>query len=65
MTAQTPKRFFVTVVEVLVRSTTVTAIDERDANELVREMWDETGPAKFHTHTLGSTELDNAEEVNS
>jgi hypothetical protein len=50
MTAQTPKRFVVTVVEVLVHSNTVTATDERDANELVREMWDETGPAGFHTH---------------
>jgi hypothetical protein len=38
MTGQTPKRFFVTVVEVFVHTITVTATDERDANELVREM---------------------------
>lgn len=65
MTGQTPKRFFLTVVEVLVHTTTVTATDERDANELVREMWDETGPAGFHTQTLGSTDLNITEEVKS
>ncbi len=65
MTNQTPKRFFVTVVEVLVHTITVTATDERDANELIREMWDETGLAGFHTQTLGSTDLNITEEVNS
>ena len=65
MTGQTPKRFFVTVLEVLVHTTTVTATDERDANELVREKWDETGPAGFDTQTLGSTELNITEEVKS
>ncbi len=65
MTGHTPKRFFVTVVEVLVHTTTVTATDERDANELVREMWDETGQDAFHTQTLGSTDLNITEEVKS
>ena len=65
MTGQTPKRFFVTVVEVIVHTITVTATDERDANELVREMWDQTGPAGFYTQTLGSTDLNITEEVKS
>ncbi len=65
MTAQTPKRFLVSVVEVLVHTTTVTASDERDANELVREMLDEAGPAGFHTETLGFTDLTITEEVRS
>lgn len=63
MTGHTPKRFLVTVVEVLVHTTTVTATDERDANELVREMWDETGSSGFHTQTLGSTDLNITEEI--
>lgn len=65
MTGQTPKRFFVTVVEVLIHTITVTATDERDANELVRQMWDENGQEAFHTQTLGSTDLNITEEVNS
>jgi hypothetical protein len=43
----------------------VTAINERDANDIVRFHWDEVGSYAFDTRTLGASEVFMTEEVQS
>ena len=57
-----PKRFDVTIVEVLVHRASIEAHSLHEANELAREMWDEDGQRAFTTETLGRTDLIIADE---
>ena len=63
MTDTTPKQYSVTVIEVIVHTRTVTAANERDANDIVRFHWDEVGADGFDTQSLGCTELLVTDEV--
>jgi hypothetical protein len=65
MSEPTPKKYKVTVVEAIAHTKIVTAINERDANDIVRFHWDEVGSYAFDTRTLGASEVFMTEEVQS
>ena len=60
--ANQPRRFDVTIVEVLLHRATIEASSVVAANEFAREMWDEGAGEGFTTETLGRTDLIIADE---
>ena len=57
MTSKQTKTYHVTIVEVVLHRTTLSAIGIHEANEAARDMWDEDGPDAFTAETLGRTDL--------
>lgn len=51
------QRFDVTVVEVILHSSRITAMDIVDADERGRDLWDVDGPKAFRAKSLGRTDL--------